>query len=174
MDGRYSLSSALPVNSSSFVKITANKILFKMDPLKKGVDHIGVTIVYFCHDGKGNFIMAKRSDNARDEQQRWDIGGGGLEFGDTVENTLRKEIKEEYCTDVSEMEFLGYRDVHREHEGRPTHWIALDFKVLIDPAKVRNGEPHKFEEVGWFTRDALPENLHSQLPNFLRLYRDKL
>jgi len=59
---------------------------------KKGIDHTGIVIVYFCHDGKGNFVMAQRSNNARDEQGRRDIGGGGLEFGDTVKQTLKKEI----------------------------------------------------------------------------------
>ncbi len=73
-----------------------------------------------------------------------------------------------------DFEFLGYRDVHREHDGRKTHWIALDFKVLVDRSKAKNGEPHKLDEVAWFTLDDLPSPLHSQFPNFLRLYRDRL
>ena len=97
-----------------------------------------------------------------------------MEFGDTVENTLNKEIKEEYCTDVIQSEFLGFRDVHRMHEGRKTHWIALDFKVLVDVNKVKNGEPHKFDEIGWFTLDALPQPLHSQFPFFLEKYKGKI
>lgn len=145
-----------------------------MDKFKKGVDYIGVTIVYFCHDDAGRFVMAKRSKNARDEQGRWDIGGGGLEFGESAEDTLRREIKEEYSTDVLNYEFLGYRDVRREKDGMLTHWIALDFKVRIAPAKVAIGEPHKFDDIGFFTFDTIPENIHSQLPEFLRLYRKKL
>ncbi len=35
--------------------------------MKKGEDFTGVTIVYFCHDGNGNFLMKKRSANCRDE-----------------------------------------------------------------------------------------------------------
>lgn len=75
--------------------------------LKKGIDHIGVSIVYFCHDGRGNFVMAKRSKNARDEQGRWDIGGGGLEYGQRVEENLKKEIKEEYCENIKESRHIG-------------------------------------------------------------------
>jgi ADP-ribose pyrophosphatase YjhB (NUDIX family) len=142
--------------------------------MKKGEDYTGITIVYFCHDGEGNVLLNKRGVNCRDEQGTWDCGGGGLEFGDTVEKTLRKEIAEEYSTDVLGYEFLGYRDVHREREGRKTHWIALDFKVLVDRAKVRNGEPHKFEAVDWFAIGAMPEPLHSQFPRFLEQYRSKL
>lgn len=142
--------------------------------MQKGVDFTGVSIVYFCHDSKGNFLMQKRGKNARDEQGCWDIGAGGLELHDTVEGTLRKEIMEEYSTDVLEFEFLGYRDVHREHEGKKTHWIGLDFKVLVDSKKVKNGEPHKFDEIGWFRLDNLPKELHSVLLLFFEKYKDRL
>lgn len=142
--------------------------------MKQGFDYPGISICYFCHDGLGNVVMAKRSNNARDEHGKWDIGAGALDFGLTVEETLRKEIREEYCTDVLSFNFLGYRDVHRVHEGKPTHWITLDFKVLIDPEKVQNGEPHKFDEVGMFRLESFPEDIHSQLPRFLTLYKEQL
>ena len=142
--------------------------------LKKGEDYTGVTVVYLCHDGKGNYLLNKRSNQTRDEHGTWDPGGGGLEFGDTVENTLKKEIKEEYCTDVIRYEFLGFRDVHRMNNDRPTHWIALDFKVLINRDKVKNGEPHKFDEIGWFTSDRFPSPMHSQFPFFLGKYGEKI
>ncbi len=118
--------------------------------------------------------MAKRGSASRDEHGVWDIGAGSIEFGDTIEETLKREIKEEYCTDVLSAEFLGYRDVHREHHGEQTHWVALDFAVKVEPVTVGNGEPDKFEEVRWFTLDAMPKELHSQLPRFLELYRHRL
>jgi 8-oxo-dGTP diphosphatase len=142
--------------------------------MQKGVDFTGVTIVFLCHDGKGNILLNKRSENARDERHTWDPGGGGLELHDTVEGTLKKEIKEEYGTDVLDYEFLGYRDVHREHDGKKTHWVALDFKVLVDRSNVKNGEPHKFDDIGWFRLDALPAPLHSQFPYFLKKYGERL
>ena len=139
-----------------------------------GIDYVGVTTVYFCHDGKGNFVMAKRSNQARDEHGRWEIGGGALEHEITVEDNLKKEIAEEYGTGVLSFEFLGFRDVHREHEGAKTHWIGLEFKVLVDPHKVKNNEPHKFDEIGWFTLNTIPDFVHSQFPEFLEKYKDKL
>ena len=142
--------------------------------MRQGSDYVGVCVVYFCHDGKGNILFAKRSVNARDEQNRWDIGGGGVEFGETVEHTLRKEIKEEYNAEVLNFEFLGFRDVHRFHDGKPTHWIALDYKVLIDPNNVKVGEPHKFDDLRWFTLDTLPDPVHSQFPDFLKRYENLL
>jgi len=118
--------------------------------------------------------MHKRSKNCRDEQGVWDIGGGGLNFGDKVINTLKKEIKEEYSAEVLNYEFLGYRDVHRFHNNKPTHWVALDFKVLVNPSQVKNNEPNKFDHIKWFTLNSLPEKIHSVLPVFLKKYKNKL
>lgn len=142
--------------------------------MKKGEDYTGIAITFLCHDGNGNFLFNKRGVNCRDENGRWDHGSGAMEFGDTIEETLRKEVAEEYCTDILEYESLGYRDVHREHNGKKTHWIGIDFMVLVDRSKVKNGEPHKLDEIGWFTLDNLPEPLQSQFPTFLKLYGDKI
>ena len=72
------------------------------------------------------------------------------------------------------IEFLGYRDVHRENNGVKTHWIALDFKVLVNKDQARNCEPHKFEEVKWFKLEEFPSPLHSQLPIALEMYEGRL
>lgn len=142
--------------------------------MKIGVDYIGNTVTFVCHDGQGNYLLSKRGVNCRDEHGTWDPGGGGVEVHDTVIDTLKKEITEEYCTDILEYEFMGYRDVHRDNNGIKTHWIALDFKVLVNREKVRNGEPHKLDEIGWFKLNELPQPLHSQFPFALEKYKDKL
>jgi ADP-ribose pyrophosphatase YjhB (NUDIX family) len=139
--------------------------------MKMGEDYTGIALVFLCHDGQGNILLSKRSNKCRDEHGTWDPGGGALEFDEDVIERLEVEIQEEYCTDVLEHEFLGYRDVHRKHQGKSTHWLALDFKVLVDREKVKNGEPHKLEEINWFTADKLPKPLHSQFPFFLKKYR---
>lgn len=118
--------------------------------------------------------MAQRSQNARDEQGRWDAGGGSVEFNESIDNRLQLEVMEEYSAEVLHSEFLGYQNIFRKQEGRDTHWIALIFKVLVDPNQVKIGEPHKFDNIGWFNLDNLPSPLHSKMPETLELYRDKL
>jgi 8-oxo-dGTP pyrophosphatase MutT (NUDIX family) len=142
--------------------------------LEMGIDTIGVSIVFFCHDGHGHFVMDKRGPRCRDEQGRWEIGGGALEIGDTVLSRLRTEVKEEYGCDILSHTFLGYRDVHRVQKGKKTHWITLDFSVVIDPVQVKNGEPEKFDDVRLFDFDALPEPTHSQFPHFMKAYHSRL
>lgn len=142
--------------------------------MRKGFDYVGVATVTICHDGEGNYALHKRSELCRDEHGRWDCGGGGLEFGLSVEENVRKEIMEEYCVEALDIEFLGYRDVHREHQGERTHWISLDYKVRINRKKAKIGEPDKASDLAWFKLDEFPDNLHSQFPIFLDRYRGRL
>jgi len=142
--------------------------------MQKGIDYPGITVSYMCHDGRGNFVMNKRGVNCRDEHGAWDFGGGGLDFGVSVEDTLFKEIKEEYCATPISYKFLGYANLFREHAGKKTHWVGLYFLVELNRAEVKNGEPHKFDDIGWFRLDALPTPLHSAIPAFLEKYKNQL
>jgi len=142
--------------------------------MKAGIDYPGVSVVFFCHDGNGDFLMNKRSKNCRDEHDRWDIGAGAVRLYENLTDALEREIREEYCTSILNCEFLGYRDVHRQDNEFKTHWVTHDFKVLVDSSKAKNGEPHKFDEIGWFRLDNLPFPLHSQLLHFLEIYKNKL
>ena len=129
----------------------------------KGISFVGVTTCFLCHDGAGRIFLAKRSRNARDEHGRWEMGGGGLKWGESVEANMRREVKEEYNATPLDVEFLGYRDVHRTNpDGQPTYWVALDFAVRVDPAETKIMEPEMFDDAGWFTLDTLPQPLHSQ------------
>lgn len=147
----------------------------KLTNSRKGIDNIGVAVTFACHDGEGNYIVSKRSQNTRDEQGRWDKGGGSIEYGEDIEKALVREIKEEYLCDVISHEFLGYRDVHRRlQDGTPTHWVVLDYKVHVHRSQAGIGEPESIDELRWVTLDAIPQPQHSQLQNFIDKYRDKL
>lgn len=142
--------------------------------MNKGVDYVGISVSYMCHDGKGNFLLNKRSKNCRDEHGTWDFGGGGLDFGYSVEDLMKKELMEEYCISPLNYEFLGYLDIFRNLDGKDTHWISLEFLVEVDREKVKNGEPHKFDELGWFRLDNLPSPAHSSQKVLLEKFKDKL
>ncbi|MDP2838027.1 MAG: NUDIX domain-containing protein [Candidatus Moranbacteria bacterium] len=130
--------------------------------LKKGVDFIGVTCVFLCHDGQGNFLMHRRSKNCRDEIGKWDTGSGSMEFGETPEQAVTREIEEEYCVKPKKLQFAGIRNALRVNQHQePTHWVALLFVAQVDSKKVRIGEPDKMEELRWFRMNELPKPLHS-------------
>jgi ADP-ribose pyrophosphatase YjhB (NUDIX family) len=130
--------------------------------LRRGIDYIGVGVCMVVHDGQGNFLMMKRGEKARDEQGKWDICGGAIEFSESVDAAVRREIMEELCTQPLKIEFVTAYDAHREFNGVQTHWIQLMHAVKVDPETVKIGEPHKIAEIGWFNSTNLPEPRHSQ------------
>ncbi|MDD5437795.1 MAG: NUDIX domain-containing protein [Patescibacteria group bacterium] len=141
--------------------MTQDEQIYHNKDAKRGVDYIGVNCVFFCHDGQGNILLHKRSSACRDEQGRWDCGGGSMEFGETFDETVAREISEEYCAKPLEIVRTEAVNVLRNNNGVDTHWIAVVHAVKLDPAETRIGEPAKMEELGWFKYDELPEPLHS-------------
>jgi 8-oxo-dGTP diphosphatase len=77
-------------------------------------------------------------------------------------------VREEYTAEALAVETIGVRNVLRAG----SHWVAVVNAVLVDPAAVALGEPHKFDELGWFPLDALPAPLHSQLPATIQMFRE--
>lgn len=138
----------------------------------KGKSFTGLAITFMCHDGRGRFFMAQRSGASRDEPGVWDVGGGGLKFGETLVGGVRREVSEEYgATILKEPLYLGYRDVFRQApDGTPTHWVTHDFFVLVAPDSMHINEPEMLSDSGWFTLDHLPSPRHSQMET---LYWDK-
>lgn len=129
-----------------------------------------VSCVFICYDGAGEILLARRSAGARDEPGTWDTGAGALEFGETFEAAVTREVKEEYAAEPREITLLGVRNVVRAEP--PSHWVAVIFAVLVDRDAVAIGEPHKFDELGWFRPGALPSPLHSQLEPTIELFQD--
>lgn len=138
--------------------------------MKIGVDYIGITTPFYCHDGNGKLLLHKRSENCRDEHNRWDPGSGKLEHGLSIEENILKEIKEEYGCDGEVSEILPAHDIFREQEGIRTHWIAIPGFVKVDASQVRINEPDKILEIGWFSLDELPEPLHTGFAHTFSLF----
>lgn len=141
----------------------------------KGISYVGVATSFLCYDKDGEFVMAKRSQTARDEQGTWDQGGGGLKHGSLLEENVRREVIEEYAAQPLKVDLIGFDEVFRNlKDGTPTHWICAHFVVLVDKNQVKNNEPESFDEIGWFTLDTLPSPLHSQQKPFFKKYAAEL
>ncbi|MDT0458783.1 NUDIX domain-containing protein [Streptomyces sp. DSM 41527] len=129
----------------------------------------GVSCVFVCHDGAGRVLLARRSAGARDEPGTWDCGAGALEFGESFETAVAREVQEEYGVRPLGIEQIGVRNVLR---GDPvdSHWVAVVFAVRVAPAEVTIGEPHKFDALVWCAPHELPVPLHSQCGAALELF----
>lgn len=136
-----------------------------------GIDYIGVSVCFYCHDGQNNFLLQKRSQKTRDQQGRWDCGGGKLEFGESIEAGLKRELKEEYGCDGEIEEILPPVSFFEEVNGIGKHWIGLLHIVRVNRDEVKNCEPQSIDELGWFRLDQLPSPLHTNVVNEMKIYK---
>ncbi len=144
--------------------------------MKTGIDCIGVSTSFYCYDGRGRWLLHKRSENCRDEKGVWDSGGGKLEFGLTLEENVLKEIREEYGCEATIQEQLPAITLLRTSpDGIPSHWIVIPHILLINDDNLKNvriGDSEKMIEIGWFTFENLPHPLHSGFQKTTLVYRN--
>ncbi|HEY8109210.1 MAG TPA: NUDIX domain-containing protein [Patescibacteria group bacterium] len=140
---------------------------------RPGINYVGISTSFYCHDGKGHFLLALRGKNCRDEQGTWDPGGGQLEFGMAVDENVLTEIREEYGCEGTIQEVLPAYSVFRDLDGVRTHWLAIPHFVLIERGTERNNEPHKFDDLGWFPCGEWPQPLHQGFAQAYERYRDR-
>ena len=141
--------------------------------MKTGVDYTGVAVGFYCHDGKGSFVFHKRSENCRDERGTWTNGGGKLEFGESPEAALLREIKEEYGCDGIIEEMLPAQSFFQTlPDGTGKHWITLLYIVRVNREEARLNEPESMTEIGWYRLNELPSPLHAGTKENLTVLAD--
>lgn len=75
-----------------------------------GIDYIGLGVGALIFDEQGKLLLTKRGPKAKNEVGKWEIPGGGVEFGETVEEAVVREIKEELAITISVQEMLQVAD----------------------------------------------------------------
>lgn len=134
--------------------------------LEKGKDYIGVGVGALIAEG-GRVLLLQRLTPP--EAGRWGIQGGAVEFGETVEAALVREVREELSVEVEIVAPLGVTDHILPDEG--AHWVSPVFLVRVAVGTPRNAEPAKHGELRWFPLDAPPADLTLTARNALRLLR---
>ena len=86
----------------------------------------------------------------------WTIIGGKVEFGETIEKAVLREIKEEIGCDGKILAYLGITNhiVTEEH----IHYVSPRFLVEIQ-GKPYNMELNSHDEMRWFDINELPKNI---------------
>ena len=104
-----------------------------------------------------------------------EASGIAIKWGVTAEDNIKREVLEEFGAEVKKVDFMGYRDCFRKLEnGTRTHWLLLDYAVVVDPSQVTRNEPEMADEIGWFTLDKQPKPVHSQHRIFMDMYHKQI
>ncbi|MBI2623336.1 MAG: NUDIX domain-containing protein [Candidatus Liptonbacteria bacterium] len=126
-----------------------------MNSGQAGKDYIGVGCGALIVNARGETLLLKRK--SRNEIGMWCKPGGAVEYGETVEDAVRREVREEFGVEIELLEPLGFTNqiLSKEKE----HWVAFHFLARITKGVPKNMEPDKTETFGWFPINKLPEPL---------------
>ena len=105
-------------------------------------------------------LLQRRSDNGN-----WNLPGGGVEIGETLEVALHREVLEETGLTVSITRYIGvYSDPLETTlvypDGRRLHYIAHVLECRVTGGSLRMN--HESLELAWFDPHALPEPFSPQ------------
>ncbi|OGK66349.1 hypothetical protein A2313_01505 [Candidatus Roizmanbacteria bacterium RIFOXYB2_FULL_41_10] len=117
--------------------------------MQKGIDYVGVGIGAVIVNKDNKLFLSKRGKQARNEQGLWEFPGGGLKFGDSFENTIKREIKEEFGMEIEIKDSLEAFNHLIPQEKQ--HWVALCFVCNHVSGTPQILEPDKCEQIGWFS-----------------------
>jgi 8-oxo-dGTP diphosphatase len=139
--------------------------------MQKGRDYIGAGVGVMIFNSSGEVLLCKRGQATKNERGCWECPGGGIEFGETMVEAVRREIKEELGVDVR----IAYQLLAVDHlipaEGQ--HWVTIPFVAKITSGQTpKVMEPHKCDEIGWFRLSNLPKPLSIATQLNLVRYRE--
>ncbi len=117
--------------------------------MKRGIDYIGVGVGAAIFNNKGQLLIMLRGKKAKNERGTWEIPGGSVEFNETFEQALKREVKEEIGVEIEIIELLGICDHIIPSEKQ--HWVAPTFICKIIKGKPKIKEKDKCEKLDWFT-----------------------
>ena len=128
-----------------------------MKKKKAGKDHIGVGGGILILNKKGEALLMRRGKQATNEVGYWTQPGGTVEFGEKAVEGLKREIKEELDIKVNIWGYLPHVDHIIKKENQ--HWIAIIYLAHIKSGTPKIMEPHKCDEIRWFSLKKLPKKL---------------
>jgi ADP-ribose pyrophosphatase YjhB (NUDIX family) len=97
-------------------------IQFDQDGRRFNYRVVGVAI----HDGA---VLLHRAG----DEPFWTLPGGRAEIGETAEETIRREMREELSTDVEVLRLLWFIENFFEYDGLSYHEVALYFLISLPP-----------------------------------------
>ena len=109
----------------------------------------------FIRDAEGRLLLVQR--RREPEAGHWGLPGGKVDFGETVEAAVLREIEEELGVALRLDGLLCLVDQIDRAAG--SHWVAPVYRAVIAAGDPVNREPAALAATGWFTLDALPQPL---------------
>ena len=131
------------------------------DILTTKVDSVGICAIIFIYRGD-KILFGFRN---YPEKSTWTIPGGKCEIGETIEQCIQREVREE--TGITSFTIATYFGI--VSGARDVKNNVYMFSGTTDQEPIV-AEPDKFSEWKWFDRENIPDNFisHRELQLFLK------
>jgi mutator protein MutT len=128
---------------------------------------VGVGAVVLDQQGRILLQLRKKPPEAN----HWSIPGGRVEFMETVENAIVRELKEELGIVVEVVALLCV--TNHIVPSDDAHWVSPAFHVRVVSGEASNLEPHATKEMRWFPISELPAELTVTTRSALTAYLER-
>jgi ADP-ribose pyrophosphatase YjhB (NUDIX family) len=116
---------------------------------------------------KGEILLQKRKD-----VNQWCIISGHVEFGETIEDAILREIEEETNTTASIVRFIGvYSSPDSQtytYKDRTVQYVTSYFEARLNGSIGAGFSNNETQELKYFSPSAIPGDLALLNPNWLR------
>ncbi|HZC76870.1 MAG TPA: NUDIX hydrolase [Ktedonobacterales bacterium] len=116
--------------------------------------------VFAVIERDGRYLLARRRDIGW-----WNLPGGGLEAGETVDEGLAREVREEVGVEIEIVRLVGVYSKPGKQE------VVLTFLCRLRDPQAQPTTSEEVSEVAWFSPEALPTDL---LPKHRQRLEDAL
>ncbi|MBL0956160.1 MAG: NUDIX hydrolase [Leptospira sp.] len=124
-----------------------------------------VRVAALIQDPKGKILLVQQQ---KKQSGYWLLPGGGIEFGESGEEALKRELKEELSLEVSHTEFLLLNESIDPNKKR--HLIQIVFLTKVkELLPVLNAKEKAISGFGYFTpKEILSMDLRPDIKHFFR------
>lgn len=128
---------------------------------------VGVA-AFIWRDGK--FIITKRAGSHG--HNTWSVPGGHLEFNESWEECIRREVMEEIGVEITNIQFYAAtNDIFTDDD---KHYVSIWMTCDWAAGEPESKEPHKVLDVRWCDMNSLPSPLFEPCWTNLRIVKPEL
>lgn len=132
---------------------------------------VGVSAFIFNNKGELLLTRSPKWNNS------WVVPGGKVEFGESMEKTLKREMKEELNLDISGMEYLTTVELNRTKERPDLHMVVNEFVARADNQEVIINDEHSSYEwrkpEDWLKEKDLYRGIREIIEYYLNEFKNK-
>ncbi len=125
--------------------------------MRKFVGHspvMATAAMCILYDAEKGLLLEKRSDNGM-----WCVPGGGIELGESLEQALAREVREETSLEIADPKLFDVKaSVHMVYPNQDEVYYT-DVVYIVEKYSGTLNPDAESTQLKWFRIEELPENI---------------